>query len=137
MITIKYADINNIGVIKAFQEIRSSAIPAKAQYRFKKIAEKIDVALVDFRKDYEYFLKEYAVHDDSGQIVTHKDEDGKILGYKMKDQKVADEFYGEMLKRQIIIDVSPVDAADIAHAPIVEGTLHHLEPFISGMENFA
>lgn len=134
MIKLKYGEVNNIHLIKAFQEVKKEKLPLPASYKFTKIANKIDQEVRAFQKEYQDFLLEYSEKDESGKPIVEKDEKGNIVGYKMADPEGANKVYAEMLSKEFTIEVNKVPASDLASVKISPDNLMFLEPFIDGLD---
>jgi hypothetical protein len=134
---VSYMQLNNQKLVKAFNEIKEQKLPIVAAYRIGKIGDKLDSAVDEFKQKYAELMKEAAEKDEDGKPVFKKDEEGKILGYKIKEELVQEtnKKYLELLKTEIEIGVKPVEAEDLQKAMISAETLMALEPFITGLSD--
>lgn len=131
---VKYKDLNNAALVAAFNEIKKTQLPVTAAYRFGKIADKLDSIVSEFQVRYVELMKANAVKDEAGEPVLVKDDDGKILGYKIEESKQAhvSEVYTSMLNEEVELGVNPVEFKDLEKAFISPNTIMALEPFIVG-----
>ena len=134
MIKLKYGEVNNIQLIRAFQEVKKEKIPLPASYKFTKMATKIDQEVRAFQKEYQDFLVEYAEKGEDGTPITEKDDKGNIVGYKMADPDGANKVYADMLNREFTMEIDKVQVSDLINIKIAPDTLMYLEPFIDGLE---
>ena len=137
MITLKYADINNADLVAAFKTIQKQNLPLKVSYRINKIADKIDQEIRSFTVTYSEFLRDHCAKNEDGSPVFKLNEEGKMIGYEMNGAEETKTKEKALFQKEFSIEVNQIDVSDIDGINIAPETLHHLSPFISGLETLA
>jgi len=135
MIKLKYSDLNNVDLVNSFKSMQAQPMGIRASYRFDKISDAVDTKIKEFGKEYFSILNKYSKKDESGAVIKVLNDEGKEIGVEYDNKEEVDGVIKELLEKEFTIEVKKIEASDLQKISVSPKTLHHLLPFIDGLED--
>ena len=134
-IKIKMRDIKNPGVSSAIRNLNNQPVNGKFAYKLHKLSTNLTKAIKHFDAKYTEYQDKYAEKNEDGTMKIVEDENG-VKHFNIPDEKAkeAQEYLNAMLDDEYDMEVTKLDAANLANVGIKASELFVLENFFTNFE---
>lgn len=107
--------------VDGLNELSELALPVKTAFKLSKITRNLHGILEAYNATLKQLQEKHAERDENGQQVVYQD--GEITRIQLKDVKVFNQEYEELMDQESVIEITPLSIDELGDIELKSSTL--------------